>query len=134
MTVIRRLSLPAVSLALPLALAAGAVTAGPALAQGGGVRVAGSCSASSDWKLKATADNNRLEVEFEVDSNVVGQTWAWQLLDNGALVARASSVTAAPSGSFSVRRLIADRAGTDRVRFRATNAGTGESCTGLVRV
>ncbi len=126
--------------ALPLALAATAVTAARALAQearhGGGARVsaAGHCSAGSTWKLKAKHDNNRLDVEFEVDTNVVGQAWAWQLADNGATVARGSARTTAPSGSFTVHRLIADRPGVDAVSFRATRVTGGQTCTGSVRL
>ena len=70
------------------------------LAGGGGVRADGTCSAGATWKLKAKNDNGALEVEAEVDSNVVGQTWTWRLKDNGVRVANGSSVTVAPSGSF----------------------------------
>ena len=38
------------------------------------VRVIGDCSARTDWKLKAKERDGGLEVEFEVDSNRVGQT------------------------------------------------------------
>ena len=119
---------------LPLAVATTALSAGPALAKDGEVRRSGSCSAASDWKLKAAHDDGRLEVEFEVDSNVVGQSWTWRLVDNGVRVASGTATTTAPSGSFEVNRRIADRAGTDAVRFRATNSRSGEVCTGLVRL
>ncbi len=124
--------------ALPLAVVGATAGAGPALAAGtshgggGVVRAAGSCTGTTNWKLKAKPDNRKLEVEFEVDSNKAGQTWAWRLTDNGAAVARGTSVTKAPSGSFSVNRRIANRAGADVVRFTATHAG--ETCTGSVRL
>lgn len=124
--------------ALPLAVVGATAVAGPALAaetsHGGGtvVSAAGSCSGTTDWKLKAKPDNGRLEVELEVDSNRVGQSWSWTLTDNGAAVARGTSVTKAPSGSFSVERRIANKAGADVVRFTARHAG--ETCTGSVRV
>ena len=35
----------------------------------------GNCSGSSDWKLKLSPEDGRIEVEYEVDSNVAGQTW-----------------------------------------------------------
>ncbi len=126
------------ALALPLALAAVGAAAGPAAASGGsgggGVRAAGPCSAASDWKLKAKADNGRLEVELQVDSNKVGQRWSWQLSDNGAHVARGMSTTTAPSGSFSVARRIPNTAGKDVISFTARQAATGESCRGAVTV
>lgn len=120
---------------LPLALVVSGLLATPALASGGGggVRASGSCSGTSDWTLKAKhEDGGALEVEAEVDSNRAGQTWTWSLLDDGVVVRKGTATTVAPSGSFTVRRVIGDRAGTDRIRLRAANAATGETCTGLV--
>jgi hypothetical protein len=125
-------------IAVPLALAVAttaltALTASPALAQGGDdTRARGTCSKGSTWQLKAGPENGRLEVELEVDSNRVGQTWSWSLTDNGTAVASGTARTVAPSGSFEVRRLVADRAGTDALRARATNAATGEVCLAAV--
>ncbi|MDQ1397872.1 MAG: hypothetical protein QOG64_3131 [Acidimicrobiaceae bacterium] len=120
-----------------LAMAAGAiVTASPALASGGSTAVikTGQCSATSTWKLKAKPDNGQLEVEFEVDSNVVGQTWNVRLLDNGTSFFSGARTTQAPSGSFTVRRLTANRAGTDSIVGRASNPKTGETCQGRVAI
>lgn len=119
-----------------LALAAFATTAiaGPAAASGGnpGVSAQGSCSASSDWKLQAKPRDGRLEVEFEVDSNVNGQRWQVQLSDNGVTFFQGSRTTAGPSGSFEVHSRTANRAGADQIMARATNSRTGETCTGQV--
>jgi hypothetical protein len=117
-------------LVLPLAAAL------PAAAKGGhpGVRAAGSCSGPSHWTLKAKADDGRLEVEGEVDNNVNGRTWNWQLFDKGAKVASGKAVTHAPSGSFSIERRIANRAGTDVITFKARSVRTGETCSGTVRL
>ena len=93
----------------------------------------GSCSGASDWKLKVKTEDNGLEVEGEVDSNVVGQTWRWTFTDNGVRVARGTSTTTAPSGSFEVERRIANAPGTDRIVFRAVNPSTGEVCRGTIR-
>lgn len=65
---------------------------------------------------------------LEVDSNVVGQTWAVRVLDNGTQVVSATATTVAPSGSFTVSRRVANRAGNDRFVATATNARTGETC------
>ncbi|MEP6798283.1 MAG: hypothetical protein ABI890_09055, partial [Lapillicoccus sp.] len=86
----------------------------------------------SDWKLKAKPDNGRLQVEFQVDSNVVGQTWSVTLGDNGARVFSGTRMTVAPSGSFTVAKKIANRAGADRIVAKAMNAASGETCTGMV--
>ena len=112
-----------------------AFVAGPAGASGGGddaVRTNGSCSGSTDWKMKAKSDDGRIEVESEVDSNKVGQNWNWKLKDDGALVSSGSSTTTGPSGSFEVQRKPANRAGTDHFVFRAVNPKSGEVCRGTV--
>ena len=99
---------------------------------GGGPRVVktGSCTDGADWKLKVKNDGSRLEVEGEVDSNVAGQTWSWRIKDNGSVAASGSAKTGGRSGSFSVERKIANRAGTDKVTFRATHGG--EVCSGTI--
>ena len=121
-------------------LAAGTLTAGllvagapSALAKGDdGVSNSGACSTSSTWELKAKHDDGLIEVEFEVDSNVAGQTWAVRIRDNGVRVFAGQRVTKGRSGSFSVERKVADRAGADRFVGVATNAATGETCRGTV--
>ncbi len=105
---------------------------GDGITKGGGVRASGKCSAQSTWKLKAKPDNGRIEVEFEVDSNVIGQTWNVALTDNGTQVFKGTKITQGPSGSFTVHKLITNRAGTDKIGGRATNPATGESCAGSV--
>lgn len=117
----------ALSGALTLSLSA------PALANDADVIKRGSCTGASDWKLKASPQNGRIEVEGEVDSNVNGQTWRWRLRHNGHLSARGVAVTKPPSGSFDVRRLMVNAPGTDRVVWRARNPQTGEVCRGSLR-
>lgn len=104
--------------------------AGPALAKDGDIIREGSCSARSDWKLKASEENNRIEVEGEVDSNVNGQDWKWRMLHNGEVSARGTATTSGPSGSFDVRRLMVDLSGSDQIGWRAKNPATGEVCKG----
>jgi hypothetical protein len=125
----------AIAVALPLAIAASVAATTPAFAKDGEVRKSGVCAGSNTtWKLKAAPDNGRLEVEFEVDSNHVGQTWNWKMFDNNAQVAAGTSKTVAPSGSFDVRRIIANKAGTDNIRARATNPATGVVCQGALSI
>ena len=101
---------------------------GIADAKGGDVRAQGKCSAASSSKIKLKADNGRIETEFEVDQNRVGQKWNVAIIDNGTIVARTTATTTAPSGSFTVRRLIPNKVGTDRVTGFARNVATGETC------
>ena len=106
----------------------------PATAAAGDIIRQGSCSGSTDWKLKVKPDNGRIEVEYEVDSNVVGQTWRVRIAKNGTSVFAGSRVTQAPSGSFEVRLWTADGAGVDRFRAAAKNPATGETCVGFASI
>lgn len=112
-------------------LAAGVAGAAPANAKAREVIATGKCSVSSvTWKLKAKDNNGKIEVQYEVDVNRNGQVWAWNLRDNGALVASGRATTVAPSGSFSVKRNITNRAGADRITASAVR-GTVR-CGGVV--
>jgi len=94
----------------------------------------GNCSGSSDWKLKLSPEDGRIEVQFEVDQNVVGDTWRVRFFRNGTLFATARATTTAPSGSFEVRRLANNGSGTDAFRVRAANLSTGEVCVGRASI
>lgn len=118
-------------------LTLGALSGGPASAKGGDdgrVERRGACSSGAVWKLKGKHDDRLLEVELEVDSNRVGQTWNVAITDDGVTVFSGARRTVAPSGSFSVERRIADRAGTDVIRATATNPATGQRCAGSISV
>jgi hypothetical protein len=104
--------------------------AGPALANDADVIKRGNCSGHSDWKLKASPENGRIEVEGEVDSNVNGQNWKWKMFHNGNVSAHGSATTQGRSGSFEVRRLMVNVKGTDHVGWRAKNPQSGEVCRG----
>ena len=75
------------------------------------MRVRGVCTQSSTAKLKLSRENGRIEVEFEVDQNRNGIPWKVTLRRNGSLVASATAITRAPSGSFSLRRVISGAGG-----------------------
>ena len=53
-------------------------------------------------KLKVGLRDGGFEVEGEVDQNRNGRTWNWTFKNDGVRFANGSSVTRAPSGSFSV--------------------------------
>jgi hypothetical protein len=102
-----------------------------ALAKGGSEQIkTGSCSGAADWKLKAKTDDGAIEVEFEVDSNRVGQTWHVTLLKNGNVIFSGNRVTKAPSGSFEVSKRTANPAGADTIKGRARNVSSGQTCVG----
>jgi hypothetical protein len=123
---------------LQVALAAAMVLtvagAAPAQAKDGDVIRRGSCTGSSDWKLKLSPENGKIEVQFEVDSNKVGQTWAVRILKDGNRIFRGTRTTKAPSGSFEVRVVTSDPPGSDTFRARAENNATGEVCRGSATI
>ena len=120
--------------ALLIATALPLIGAGAAQASDDDVIRRGSCSGSTDWKIKAKPDDGRIEVEAEIDSNRNGQTWRWVLRHEGNVAARGRSTTRAPSGSFEVERRTRNAAGTDSFRFRAVNPRSGEICVARVRL
>jgi hypothetical protein len=125
-----------IAIAAGLPLVASMVIAGgsPAMAKGGGDghERSGSCSGSTDWKMKAKPDDGMLEVEFEVDSNISGQVWNVKITDNGSKIFKGQETTGGASGSFSVELKTEDLAGKDKFRGRAVNKDTGEVCVGRV--
>jgi hypothetical protein len=118
--------------ALMLGLIGGALLALPAgvAAKQGDVIRTGNCSNNSDWKLKLSPENGQIEVEFEVDTPRIGQTWNVTLKKNGTAFFQGMRTTKAPSGSFTVRRVVSNPAGTDDFVGRAVNQTTGEVCRG----
>ena len=110
------------------------VAATPAFASGGGggVSSSGACTNGGHFNLKAKHDDGKIEMEYEVDSNRAGQVWAVRITDNGAVVVSQHATTAGPSGSFTIRKVIANRPGADRIHARATFKN--HTCAGSVTV
>jgi hypothetical protein len=90
----------------------------------------GSCTGSSDWKLKLSEEDGRIEVEAEIDTNRNGRTWSVSLRQNGDRFFQGTRITKAPSGSFTVRKVRSNRAGKDTFKVHARNRTSGEECTG----
>jgi hypothetical protein len=119
--------------ALAAMLLALAPTALAAQSKGGkGIIKQGKCTGSSTWKLKVKSDDGRLQTEFEVDQNRVGKRWRVTLVRDGSTVFRGIRTTVAPSGSFTVRRLLTASAGTSRIVASAKALQSGESCRAVV--
>lgn len=111
-----------VSLVALVALAA------TATANDADVRKAGSCTGNTSAKIKLSPEDGRIETEFEVDQNRSGVTWKVVLRRNGEVAARTKATTGGRSGSFEVRRVLADGQGADTISARATSP-SGEVCT-----
>jgi hypothetical protein len=112
----------------PLAAAVVALVAVPATAaKDGDVLVQGTCTGPTTSKLKLSEEDGRIEVEFEVDQNRNGVRWSVTLRRPTTVLVRTTRVTRGPSGSFELRRVVANRAGPDRISARATRS-SGEVC------
>lgn len=98
------------------------------------VRSSGSCTRNSNWKLKLSPDEGRIEVEYEVDQNVNGQKWRVTLRNDGVRFFSGRRTTQPPSGSFEVRRLTGNGPGADRITARARNLSTDELCRGSASI
>src|SRR3954470_17297709 len=115
------------------ALLATPVAMGTAQAKGTGVAKSGTCAGgNTHYTLKAKHDNGLIEVEWQVDSNRAGQVWSVRLRDNGNLFFSANRTTQAPSGSFTVHRNTANRAGSDVIRARTVHSA--QTCVASVTV
>src|ERR671911_9200 len=98
-----------------------------ASAKDGDVLVQGACTGPSSSKLKLSEEDGRIEVEFEVDQNRNGVRWTVTLRRPTTLLVRTTRVTRGPSGSFELRRVVGNRAGSDRIIARGTRS-SGEIC------
>ena len=116
--------------AMLLALVPAAFAAG---SKGGdGIVKRGKCTGSSTWKLKVKSDDARIETEFEVDQNRVGKRWRVTLVRGGSTVFNGIRTTVAPSGSFSLHRLLASSGGTTQIVASARALKSGERCRAVV--
>jgi hypothetical protein len=122
-------------LALGASLIIPTAVAGPAMAKdghdgrgGAAVTARGACTGADGWKLKAKHDDGRLEVEFEVDTDVAGQVWNIALTDNGSSVFKSARTTGLDGIEVEVHP--ADRVGPDLIHAVATR-GT-HVCVGSV--
>ena len=126
----KKVSKSIIRLSVVALVALSVVPISPAQANDRDVIREGNCGRASDWKLKLSPENGRLEVEWEVDQNVVGDTWRFRITDNGTQILAGQRTTTAPSGSFEARTVTANRPGSDNVVATATNLRTGEFCRG----
>ena len=112
-----------------------AIPLSPAMAKSGDDRVEvsseGQCSSSARWELKVKERDGGVEVEFEVDSNVVGQDWDYTLTGPNGVLSTGTRTTTGPSGSFSVEVKTSGSA-TDSFKGVATNAD--QTCDSTVNV
>ena len=100
-----------------------------------GVIRSGKCiGGGATWKLKAKNEDARLEVEFEVDPNIVGRRWKITMSRGRTVIFRGARYTRAPSGSFTVQRLVANPPGRDTIIATARPARGNQLCRAMLTV
>ncbi len=106
------------------------IAAAPAGAKAGDVVVKSRCTLGAKTKLKVAprGSDQRTKIEFEVDSNVNGQSWNVRITDKGATVLSGVKVTAAPSGSFTARTKVSGASG-HAIMATATDRASGQTCS-----
>ena len=78
-------------------------------------------------KLRVRAEEGSIRVELEVETGRNRAAWSVVILHERRLVFRGALRTAPPSGSFELRRVVADWFGPDAIVARATGPA-GETC------
>ena len=84
------------------------------------VRVSGTCGRGATSKLRLTAKDGAIRVEFEVRSRRGGERWRVVLVHERRVAWRGRARTRSGSGSFRVRRSLPDFGGADQVTARAS--------------
>jgi hypothetical protein len=93
----------------------------------------GRCSMGSQWRVRIRTDGpNRLDLNFEVDSNVPGQTWRAGMAYNGDVVFNGFATTNQVDGEFDIDVEVANQPGTDTLQAAARHRPTGETCRAQV--
>jgi hypothetical protein len=87
------------------------------------------CSGPSRWRLAVVRDAGSLRVRLAVRGGRPGQRWNVFMDHNGTGFFAGHRISGT-DGFWVVRRRVANRAGTDAIRFGAHNVATGETCRG----
>lgn len=122
-TTARRLTATAATASL-LALPAVALSASPAAA----VQNQKSC-AGANVKLEAERDDNRHEVQVDIDNGQRGERWRVKLFQNGDRFVNVVRTVGGDDNDIDLDRDRRNTAGSDTYKLRAKNLRTGGACT-----
>lgn len=99
------------------------------------VRIQGSCSGRSDWKLSAKARDGGLEVEFEVESTRGRRPpWRISVARDGVQIAEGVRRPSARTGELRIERRTTGSVGISTITAHAQNARSGEICLATARI
>lgn len=93
----------------------------------------GTCDGTSRWELSLEKEFGRIEIDLELDTRRSGRAWRIRMAHDGAAFLTVRRVTDR-EGEIDLDRRRSDRAGKDRISFRAVDTVNGEVCRGSVRI
>lgn len=102
------------------------------LSKDGDVIRRSNCSGPAKSKLKASPENGRIEVEYEVDNATRGQRWVI-VLKKGRRTILQRTKTVNSAGEIRVRKVTSNGSGSERISALARNLNTGERCSVTLR-
>ena len=82
---------------------------------GGDVRVAGTCSSGAESRLRLKAEDDGIEVRFELEQRRTTGAWSVKLVHERRVVWKTSARTTSGDRSFELRRTLPDLPGSDTV-------------------
>lgn len=101
-------------------------------AKDGDVIKRSNCPNPGKSKLKASPENGRIEVEYEIDNAVPGHRWRVILKKGNRRILRAVR-TVNGAQEIKVRKVTSNGPGAERIRAKAINLNTGERCNIALR-
>lgn len=110
-----------------LVITAAVATFSPAFAKTGDIIKRANCPGSAKSKLKASPENGRIEVEYEIDDAVAGERWQIILKKGNRRIFKGVR-TVNKAREIHLRKVIRNEPGTERISAKARNLDTGGRC------
>lgn len=100
---------------------------GPVAAKEGDLIARGSCGGRIKTKLKASPENGRIELEYELDNAAPNEAWRILIRKNGRTILRTTRRTNG-FGDLEVRKLTSNGNGNERIEASAKRVSGGGVC------
>lgn len=98
-----------------------------AAAKDGDIIKRGNCAGGVKTKLKASPENGRIEVEYELDNAAPNEAWRVIVKKNGRAILRATKRTNGV-GDLKVRKVTSNGNGNERIEASAKRVSGGGVC------
>lgn len=96
-------------------------------AKDGDLIVRGNCAGGIKTKLKASPENGRIELEYELDNAAPNEAWRIIIRKNGRAILRTTKRTNGV-GDLEVRKLTSNGNGNERIEASAKRVSGGGVC------